>query len=90
MSAPGRSEALIPERAARRVVELAAQARQARRARIMRVQFDPSADAMSIRLASGEVAGSDELREGAALMATRMAVRSASSCRTQPAQLRPA
>lgn len=33
----------------------------------MRVQYDPSADAMYIRLADGEVADSDEVREGVVL-----------------------
>lgn len=30
----------------------------------MKVQYDPQADAMYIRLAAGEVADSDEVREG--------------------------
>ena len=33
----------------------------------MRVQYDPSADAMYIRLAGGTVADSDEVREGVVL-----------------------
>ena len=33
----------------------------------MRVQYDPSADAMYIRLADGTVADSDEVREGVVL-----------------------
>jgi uncharacterized protein YuzE len=33
----------------------------------MRVQYDPSADAMYIRLAEGTVADSDEVREGVVL-----------------------
>lgn len=33
----------------------------------MRVQYDPSADAMYIRLAEGSVADSDEVREGVVL-----------------------
>lgn len=33
----------------------------------MRVQYDPSADAMYIRLAEGIVADSDEVREGVVL-----------------------
>lgn len=33
----------------------------------MKVQFDPSADAMYIRLAEGEVADSDEVRDGVVL-----------------------
>ena len=33
----------------------------------MRVQFDPSADAMYIRLAEGEVAESDVVRDGVVL-----------------------
>lgn len=33
----------------------------------MRIQYDPSADAMYIRLAEGVVADSDEVREGVVL-----------------------
>lgn len=33
----------------------------------MKVQYDPQADAMYIRLAAGEVADSDEVREGVVL-----------------------
>ena len=33
----------------------------------MRVQYDPAADAMYIRLAEGTVADSDEVREGVVL-----------------------
>ena len=33
----------------------------------MRVEYDPSADAMYIRLAEGTVADSDEVREGVVL-----------------------
>ena len=33
----------------------------------MRVQYDPTADAMYIRLAEGTVADSDEVREGVVL-----------------------
>lgn len=33
----------------------------------MRVQYDPSADAMYIRLAEGVIADSDEVREGVVL-----------------------
>ena len=33
----------------------------------MRVQYDPSADAMYIRLADGEVVDSDEVRDGVVL-----------------------
>lgn len=33
----------------------------------MRIEYDPKADAMYIRLAAGEVADSDEVREGVVL-----------------------